>query len=277
MADLKTFSIPYHSHLSERIEPGQTLIVKGQTFEDSKRFSINFQKDGVSNSVDIPLHLSIRFDENKVVLNSLSKGEWGKEERKKVPFKKGEPFDIRIRAHDNKFVIFCDRKEFEEFEYRLPLTHITHMSIDGDIALSNVHWGGKYYAIPYESDIAGNGLAPGKTLIIYATPEKKAKRFSVNLLKRNGDVALHFNSRFDEKAVIRNSQQAGDWGNEEREGKIPFEKSVGFDLAIKNEPYAYQIFVNGERFCTFAHRCDPHDITKMQIDGDLEVAGIQII
>jgi hypothetical protein len=36
-------------------------------------------------------------------MNSFHKGEWGKEERKSNPLKKGEPFDIRIRAHDSKF------------------------------------------------------------------------------------------------------------------------------------------------------------------------------
>lgn len=43
------------------------------------------------------------------------------------------------------------------------------------------------------------------------------------------------------KAVVRNSLIANEWGNEEREGKIPFEKATGFDLEIKNEEYAFQV------------------------------------
>ena len=31
------------------------------------------------------------------------------------------------------------------------------------------------------------------------------------------------------------------WGNEEREGKIPLEKGIGFDLKIVNEEYGYQV------------------------------------
>jgi hypothetical protein len=61
------------------------------------------------------------------------------------------------------------------------------------------------------------------------------------LLRRNGDIALHFNPRFDEKHVIRNSLAANEWGNEEREGKNPFEKGVGFDLVIINEQYGFQV------------------------------------
>lgn len=53
--------------------------------------------------------------------------------------------------------------------------------------------------MPYESGIPGEGIGPGKTLLIFGTPEKKGKRFHINLLKKNGDIALHFNPRFDEK------------------------------------------------------------------------------
>ncbi len=56
--------------------------------------------------------------------------------------------------------------------------------------------------MPYESGIAGEGLVPGKSMLVYGLPEKKAKRFNINLLKKNGDIALHLNSRFDEKAMV---------------------------------------------------------------------------
>jgi len=134
----------------------------------------------------------------------------------------------------------------------------------------------KYYPVPYESGIPGEGLAPGKTLLIYGTPEKKGKRFHINLLRKNGDIALHFNPRFDEKHIIRNSLINNEWGNEEREGKLPLEKGVGFDLKIVNEEYAFQIFLNEDRYATFAHRLEPHDLNGLQIGGDVEITGIQI-
>lgn len=43
------------------------------------------------------------------------------------------------------------------------------------------------------------------------------------------------------QVVVRNALQAGNWGNEEREGKIPFEKGVGSDLKIVNEEYGFQV------------------------------------
>uniref|UniRef100_A0A8R1DZK0 Galectin n=1 Tax=Caenorhabditis japonica TaxID=281687 RepID=A0A8R1DZK0_CAEJA len=301
MAETKAFNIPYRSKLTERIEPGQTLIIRGTTIEESKRFNINLHKDSPDFSGnDVPLHLSIRFDEGKIVYNAYTKGTWGKEERAKNPIKKGEAFDIRIRAHDSKFQVSINHKEVKNFEHRIPLNSVSHLSIDGDVILNHVQWGGKYYPVPYESGIAADGLVPGKTLVVYGTPEKKAKKFNINLLKKNGDIALHFNPRFDEKgngfmcakptpgkdfdpfiesneSVVRNSLVSGEWGNEEREGKNPFERLIGFDLEIRNEEFAFQIFVNGERFASYAHRVDPHDIAGLQIQGDIELTGIQVV
>uniref|UniRef100_A0AAF5PVA7 Galectin n=2 Tax=Wuchereria bancrofti TaxID=6293 RepID=A0AAF5PVA7_WUCBA len=271
------YPVPYRSKLTEPFEPGQTLMVKGKTAEDSVRFTINLHNTAADFSGnDVPLHVSIRFDEGKIVFNTFSKGEWGKEERKSNPYKKGDDIDIRIRAHDSKYTIYVDQKEVKEYEHRVPLSSVTHFSIDGDVLITYIHWGGKYYPVPYESGLSGDGLVPGKSLLIFATPEKKGKRFHINLLKKNGDIALHFNPRFDEKAIVRNSLIAGEWGNEEREGKMVLEKGIGFDLEIKNEEYAFQVFLNSERYATYAHRVDPREINGLQIGGDLEVSGIQM-
>uniref|UniRef100_A0A1I7VHX0 Galectin n=1 Tax=Loa loa TaxID=7209 RepID=A0A1I7VHX0_LOALO len=167
-------------------------------------------------------------------------------------------------------------KEVKMFDYRVPLQWVTYVSIDGDTLIDHVQWGGKYYPVPYESGIVNGGLLPGKSLFITGMPDKRSKRFNVNLLRQNGDIILHFNPRFDEKVVVRNALIGGVWGKEEREGKIPFEKDKMFDLLFQNEDYAMQIFVNGERFATFAHRSQSNDIVGVQIQGDVEISGIQI-
>ncbi|KAK6104882.1 32 kDa beta-galactoside-binding lectin [Brugia pahangi] len=273
----KKFKLPYRSKLTERIAPGQTLIVKGKTLDDAKKFDIGLHRDSPDYSGgDIPLNISIRFDKGKIAFNTFSNNKWGKKEKQKLPFKKGNAFDLRIRAHDHKFVIYCDGKEVKLFDYRVPLQWITYVSIDGDAIIGQVQWGGKYYPVPYESGIVNGGLSPGKSLYITGIPDKRSKRFNINLLKQNGDIILHFNPRFDEKVVVRNALIGGVWGKEEREGKIPFEKDKIFDLQFHNEEYAIQILVNGERFVTFAHRSQANDIVGVQIQGDVEISGIQI-
>lgn len=146
MSETKTYTVPYRSQLQEKFEPGQTLVVKGSTIDESQRFTINFHnKSADFSGNDVPLHISVRFDEGKIILNSFANGEWGKEERKSNPLHRGKPFDIRVRAHDDKFQIVIDQKEFKEYDHRLPLSSITHFSVDGDLFLNHVCWGGKYY------------------------------------------------------------------------------------------------------------------------------------
>ncbi|PIO57883.1 galactoside-binding lectin, partial [Teladorsagia circumcincta] len=58
--------VPYRSLLQEKIEPGQTLIVKGSTIDESQRFTINLHsKSADFSGNDVPLHISVRFDEGK--------------------------------------------------------------------------------------------------------------------------------------------------------------------------------------------------------------------
>uniref|UniRef100_A0A915DYN8 Galectin n=1 Tax=Ditylenchus dipsaci TaxID=166011 RepID=A0A915DYN8_9BILA len=211
MALETNYPIPYRSKLVEAFEPGQTLIVKGKTAEDSVRFTINLHTASADFSGnDVPLHISVRFDEGKIVFNSFSKGEWGKEERKSNPYKKGDDIDLRIRAHDSKFTIFADQKEIKEYEHRVPLSSISHFSIDGDVFITHIHWGGKYYPVPYESGI----------------PEMKRKENAPHQsAQEEWRYCSPLHPRFDEKAIVRNSLISNEWGNEEREGKIPLKKA----------------------------------------------------
>lgn len=270
---------PYISKLEgSGFQPGQSVLIRGIVLgageDQSGRFDINLACGPRPESDEVPLHVSVRQDEKKFVFNTFQGGEWGKEERKSSPYKEGDNVDIRIRAHDNKFEVIVNQKELCTYDYRMPLTSITHLVINGCIDLTGVNWGGKYYAVPYQAGIDG-GLRPGKKVYITGVPEKKAERFEINLHTK-GDTALHFNPRFSEKAVVRNSQLGGAWGNEEREGKIPFEKDRVFDLVIANESYSFQVFVNGQQFCTFAHRTAPDNIDGLSIKGDIELQGLHV-
>ena len=130
--------------------------------------------------------------------------------------------------------------------------------------------------MPFETAIEG-GFRPGKRLFLSGCPTKDFKAFVVNLVCANKDVALHFNPRVKEKICVRNSQKGGAWENEEREGKQPFLALVDFDLVVVNEPYSLQVFVNDERFCSFAHRMPPDTIVGCQVSGDVELHSIMVL
>jgi len=255
------------------LQPGQSVVVRGVI--EGERFDINLSSDN-SGDKEVPFHISTRLDEKKFVLNTLHGGQWGKEERHSSPYKKGDEFDIRIRAHQDKFEVFVNQKELCTFEYRQPLSSVLYLVIKGEIKLHGVNWGGKYYPVPYESKMDG-GFKPGRKLYVSGMMEEKGgKRFCINLVNSKGEIVFHFNPRFDEKVIVRNAQLGGAWGTEEREGKFNLDKHKTFDIIIANETYAYQVFLNGQHFCAFAHRTDPNSVVGLQIQGDVELQGVHV-
>lgn len=266
--------IPYLARLDNTIQPGQSLIVRG--VPTGKKLDINLASgpavEGYAGD-NIALHISWRQSEKALVLNSFEGGQWKKEERHGgATIHEGEPFDLRVRAHDDRFEIFLQQKKMADFHYRLPVNVITHIFVAGDVRLQALAWEGNYYPIPYKVAVPGH-FGPGRKLFISGVPEKDAKKFEINLYAGH-DIALHFNPRISDKVVVRNSQRGGAWEGEEREGKFPFAKDKQFDLVIVSEGDALQVFVDGEHFCTFKNRVPPNHIDGMGIEGDLQLQAV---
>ena len=56
------------------------------------------------------------------------------------------------------------------------------------------------------------------------------------------DVAFHFNPRFKENCVVRNSRIGGKWIKEERDGDgMPFVPGNAFEIKITVEPDWYKV------------------------------------
>ncbi|KAJ1347763.1 GLT [Parelaphostrongylus tenuis] len=241
--------VPYVTKLGEPIKAGQTLSIKGNFNSDANRVEVNLLEGAAQiDPGQAALHLNLRFDEKKIVMNSFVSGAWGKEERESLPYKPGDPFELRIR--------------------------INFLQIKGDCTLDTVHWGGRFYQIPWETAFPDGHLKAGQRITLYGIP--KGERWNLDLLGKGGDILFHFNPRFKEKHIVRNSCKGGVWNKEEREGPFPFEKERGFNLTIENEPYSIQLFVNDERVGTFAHRTEnpDHDYIGMRVDGNIEVTNI---
>ena len=84
----------------------------------------------------------------------------------------------------------------------------------------------------------------GRVLYINGRSNNNASRFEFNLLTsahHGGDVAFHFNPRFDQREAIRNSCQGGGWGAEEKQGGFPLQPGQEFEIQIICFPEHYQV------------------------------------
>uniref|UniRef100_A0A8C8TP82 Galectin n=1 Tax=Peromyscus maniculatus bairdii TaxID=230844 RepID=A0A8C8TP82_PERMB len=132
------------------------------------------------------------------------------------------------------------------------------------------------YPIPLFTSIP-NGLYPSKSIIISGTVLPDAQRFHINL--RSGmDIAFHLNPRFNEKAVVRNTQINNSWGPEERElpGNMPFTRGQSFSVWILCEVQAFKVAVNGQHLCEYYHRLkNLPDINSLEVAGDVLLTHVQ--
>lgn len=81
------------------------------------------------------------------------------------------------------------------------------------------------------------------------------------------DIAFHFNPRFDQNTVVRNTRSNSHWGNEERDGGMPFIPYQPFVLAVTWQRSAYEIAVNGVPFAKYGHRHHFRDDAVLLISG----------
>ncbi|KAG8143527.1 hypothetical protein E2320_000745, partial [Naja naja] len=183
----------------------------------------------------IAFHFNPRFDEgNVIVCNTQEKGCWGPEERT-------SPMLFQRGVSLNQFI---------DYQHRLPMNLVQTLQIKGDVSLSCINFTGGFNF-------------GGMTVCNPATP------FHVNL--KNillGNIALHVNPRFKERALVRNSFINGAWGSEERNiAFLPFCPGQAFQLEITYLENCYQMLVNGQLKFEYIHRIPPSQVDQLEIAG----------
>ncbi|XP_066998371.2 tectonin beta-propeller repeat-containing protein isoform X2 [Anabrus simplex] len=154
--------------------------------------------------------------------------------------------------------------------------------LDGEFYVQVTDLGGT--TAPFDVNLH-NGFPPGCVLTVQGCVHDNVDRFAINLqspctaIRQKSesdtrDVSLHFNPRFKESAVIRNSLLAGAWGEEEVEGEMPFKPGVEFIVMIICEDEGYKIMVNEKLFTYYTHRQKPHNVTHVHIYGGVSVAKV---
>ncbi|KAL8185849.1 UNVERIFIED_CONTAM: Galectin-8 [Gekko kuhli] len=132
------FVVPYVARLNSAVEPGRTIVIKGEVNENPNSFSVNLKPSDTS---DIALHLNPRIKAKVFVRNSYLRDSWGEEERSidHFPFCPGMYFEL---------IIFCDALQYKvavngvhtlAYKHRFKqLDKIKILEICGDIQLLDV-------------------------------------------------------------------------------------------------------------------------------------------
>ena len=137
--------LPFATPISRGPEPGRMIQISGHIPHNSGRFVVNLQNGGQQEPNEIPLHLSVRFNDPNtphqpvVVRTNRSYGRWGNEERDgPSPFVRGGHFDLLILIEHNEFKIAVNGMHYTSFRHRNPLQEANHVGISGDVEIYSV-------------------------------------------------------------------------------------------------------------------------------------------
>ncbi|XP_057203621.1 galectin-4-like [Triplophysa rosa] len=103
-------------------------------------FHINLQC-GEFEGADIAFHFNPRFDFwDKVVFNTFREGVWeGEEKIKKMPFKRGEHFEMVIVVNSEGYQVNVNGKEFYFYQHRIPVERVCALEIGGDVCIQTIN------------------------------------------------------------------------------------------------------------------------------------------
>lgn len=122
--------------------------------------------------------------------------------------------------------------------------------------------------VPYDLPLHA-GILPRLLITIIGEPLPCADRFNVDFIK-GPDVVFHFNPRFNEQTIVRNSNLGGYWGPEEREGGFPFVQGQRFELKILVEEDMFKVAVDGTHLLEYEHRVGGlEEVNLVRVCGDL--------
>ncbi|XP_063836822.1 galectin-4-like isoform X2 [Ostrinia nubilalis] len=152
--------------------PGRMIRVQGNVPPGAQRFAINLQcGPNTDPRDDIALHLNFRFVEMCVVRNHLSSMEWGVEETDGgIPIRRGEPFEALLLCEPQSIKVALNGIHFCEFLHRTPFQRITHITVDGDVAVQFIGFEGAAPQQPYMADPPTYGGQYGPPPPAYGAP-----------------------------------------------------------------------------------------------------------
>ncbi|XP_040293760.1 galectin-9-like [Bufo bufo] len=120
------------------IREDTVVRIRGTVLPATKSFSIDVQC-GDKDKDDIAFNLNIFISKGNISCNTMENEIWGNEELKEeMPFKKGEPFEVRILFASQEYKVSVDRNQLLEYGHRIPVERVNTLAVHGRITVNTV-------------------------------------------------------------------------------------------------------------------------------------------
>ncbi|KAL5008483.1 hypothetical protein ScPMuIL_014064 [Solemya velum] len=247
---------PYSTSIPGPLVDGRSIVLKGRSTKKAEGFAINLEYESKADKKkDIAFHFNPRFNEKCIVRNTMVNKNWGTEERGGgFPLQKEVPFVITIHVNSKHFKVLVNGRHFCDYKHRVSLNLVNVVSVSLGIGIDLLRFDG-FSGSPSQSMTIPGPLVDGRSIVLKGRSPEYLERFAIDLLcESKGDIAFHFNPRFNEKCIVRNTKVNNNWGTEERGGCFPLQKEVPFEIVIQVNANHFTVLVNGQHFCTYKHR-----------------------
>lgn len=120
-------------------------------------------------------------------------------------------------------------------------------------------------------------VSPGLSFLVSGNILLTCERFSINLMLKNSDLALHFNPRLPQNYIVRNCRIKGVWGKEEVASPLSFNLHRGkkFKVQILVTDKEFLMCVNDRHFNSFKHRLPFKKICALEVKGDVKDVNVE--
>ncbi|KFO90878.1 Galectin-2, partial [Buceros rhinoceros silvestris] len=116
----------------------------------------------------------------------------------------------------------------------------------------------------------------GDMLKIKGKVSEDADGFSINLGQSSSDLALHFNPRFNESAIVCNSMCSKTWQAEHRDNHLCFSKGSTIKIVIEMLADKFQVKLPDGHEVEFPNRHCYKKIEYMSIKGGFRVISFKL-
>ncbi|XP_013073316.2 galectin-4-like isoform X3 [Biomphalaria glabrata] len=134
-----------------------------------------------------------------------------------------------------------------------------------------------HVSVPYSVQLPG--LQPGSEIVVEGKTNDHCKGFSVNFCagpNMDSDVVFHYNPRLEQGRVVSNDKQRGNWGPEEIDAHVPFQRDQNFEIRFKISQHGYEVIVHNSPVHNFKHRLAIERVSHLFITGDISVKKVQL-
>ncbi|XP_074082979.1 galectin-2 [Macrotis lagotis] len=119
-------------------------------------------------------------------------------------------------------------------------------------------------------------MKKGMTLKLKGKINNNANQFFINLGCGPKDLALHFNPRFGEKAIVCNSQNGGNWEKEHRDSHMCFQQGMEIKLIVTFDDEEFQVKLPDDHEVKFPNRSKCSNLSYLSVSDGIQLISFKL-